>query len=102
MEEVEIDNGNGDKAVRSLIHQAVREAYPQLESRTLGFKIMVRKTKGGARKNQKKGKNCKWRFVLWKENTDTSDALFHLSRAARCNQKGFFQEWDFTKNFTVG
>ena len=90
--EVEINNGNGDKAVRSLIHQAVREAFPTLESRTTpDMKILVRKTKGGARKNQKKRKGCKWRFVLWKENTDTADALFHLSRAARCNQKGFFQ-----------
>ena len=91
MNEVEIDNGNGDKAVRSLIHQAVREAYSTLESVTVDRKIIVRKTKGGARKNQKKGKGHKWRFVLWKENTDTADALFHLSRAARCNQKGFFQ-----------
>ena len=25
-----------------------------------------------------------YRFVLWKENTDTADALFHLARAAKC------------------
>ena len=30
-----------------------------------------------------------YRFVLWKENTDTADALFHLARAAKC--KGSFQ-----------
>jgi len=88
LKETEI-GGSGDKAVRSMIHLAVRHAYPTLESVTVERKIMVRKSKGGARK--KSGKGHKWRFVLWKENTDTADALFHLSRAARANQKGFFQ-----------
>ena len=32
-----------------------------------------------------------YRFVLWKENTDTADALFHLARAAKC--KGSFQNF---------
>ena len=32
-----------------------------------------------------------YRFVLWKENTDTADALFHLARAAKC--KGLFQSF---------
>ena len=32
-----------------------------------------------------------YRFVLWKENTDTADALFHLARAVKC--KGSFKNF---------
>ena len=36
-----------------------------------------------------------YRFVLWKENTDTADALFHLARAAKCkgSSQNFYAEF---------
>ena len=88
MKEIELKCGP-DKAVRQMIHRAIKKQYPMLSSTTRNGVIVV--SRGGGRKDNRDENSVKvnYRFVLWKENTDTADALFHLARAAKC--KGWFQ-----------
>ena len=77
MKEVELKCGP-DKSVRQMIHRAIRKEYPMLSSTTRNGVIVV--SRGGRNRDKRNENEVKvnYRFVLWKENTDTADALFHL------------------------
>ena len=73
-----------DKEMRTKIHLAVKKSFPQLETKTVdenGTKfIQVLWKKGNSRGSQedwpKSKKDCRYvKFVLYKENKDTIDAI---------------------------
>lgn len=93
-EEIFIDlPTDADKEMRTKYHQQIRQSFEKLESYTEkeSNRIRVAWSKGQKNKKRKaKGKNDeKFRFVLWKENMDTSAAIDHLCRTIRCHSKSF-------------
>jgi len=88
---------NCDKELRTQYHKQIKQQFKNLETFTLKeenkLKVKwVKKGERGDRRNKRrdpKKKDEKFKFVLWKENMDTTAAVDHLCRILRVNQKLF-------------
>ena len=79
---------NCDKELRTQFHKQIKQQFKNLETFTLKeenkLKVKwVKKGERGDRRNKRrdpKKKDEKFKFVLWKENMDTTAAVDHLCR----------------------
>jgi len=79
---------NCDKELRTQYHKQIKQQFKNLETFTLKeenrLKVKwVKKGERGDRRNKRrdpKKKDEKFKFVLWKENMDTTAAVDHLCR----------------------